>query len=40
MPNDVFEAMPRCEDGAFRIASRPGHGIALAPGSEKKYRMN
>ena len=38
-PDDLFEGMPRCEDGAFRISSRPGHGIALAPSAEKKYRM-
>src|SRR5688500_3796151 len=38
-PSDLFEGMPRCEDGAFRISERPGHGIALAPDAEKKYRM-
>jgi L-alanine-DL-glutamate epimerase-like enolase superfamily enzyme len=38
-PADLFEGMPRCEDGAFRISDRPGHGIALAPDAEKKYRM-
>jgi L-alanine-DL-glutamate epimerase-like enolase superfamily enzyme len=38
-PGDLFEGMPRCEDGAFRISDRPGHGIALAPDAEKKYRM-
>ena len=38
-PGDLFEGMPRCEDGAFRISERPGHGIALAPDAEKKYRM-
>ncbi|HXU91861.1 MAG TPA: mandelate racemase/muconate lactonizing enzyme family protein, partial [Methylomirabilota bacterium] len=38
-PGDLFEGMPRCEDGAFRISDRPGHGIALASDTEKKYRM-
>jgi L-alanine-DL-glutamate epimerase-like enolase superfamily enzyme len=38
-PGDLFVGMPRCEGGAFRIAERPGHGIALAPDAEKKYRM-
>ncbi len=37
-PADLFEGMPRCEDGHFRIPDRPGHGIALAPGAERKYR--
>jgi L-alanine-DL-glutamate epimerase-like enolase superfamily enzyme len=38
-PPDLFEGMPRCEDGAFRISERPGHGIALAPDAERKYRL-
>jgi L-alanine-DL-glutamate epimerase-like enolase superfamily enzyme len=38
-PADLFEGMPPCEDGAFRISERPGHGIALTPDAEKKYRM-
>jgi L-alanine-DL-glutamate epimerase-like enolase superfamily enzyme len=38
-PRDLFEGMPRCEDGAFRISERPGHGIALTPDAERKYRM-
>ena len=37
-PPDLFEGMPRCEDGHFRISARPGHGIALAPEAESKYR--
>jgi L-alanine-DL-glutamate epimerase-like enolase superfamily enzyme len=37
VPADLFEGMPRCEDGQFRIPERPGHGIALAPGAERKY---
>jgi L-alanine-DL-glutamate epimerase-like enolase superfamily enzyme len=39
VPSDLFEGMPRCEDGSFRIPDRPGHGIALAPGAERKYRV-
>ncbi len=37
-PPDLFVEMPRCEDGHFRIPERPGHGMALAPGAEQKYR--
>jgi L-alanine-DL-glutamate epimerase-like enolase superfamily enzyme len=37
-PPDLFDGMPRCEDGHFRISDRPGHGITLAPGAERKYR--
>ena len=37
-PPDLFTEMPRCEDGHFRIPDRPGHGMALAPGAERKYR--
>jgi L-alanine-DL-glutamate epimerase-like enolase superfamily enzyme len=36
-PADLFEGMPRCEDGHFRMADRPGHGIALAPEAARKY---
>ena len=38
-PPDLFAEMPRCEDGQFRIPDRPGHGIALAPGADRKYRV-
>jgi L-alanine-DL-glutamate epimerase-like enolase superfamily enzyme len=38
-PADLFEGMPRCEAGAFRLSERPGHGIALPAESEKKYRL-
>ena len=38
-PGDLFEGMPKCVDGAFRISARPGHGITLAPDAEKKYRL-
>ena len=37
-PPDLFAELPRCEDGHFRIPDRPGHGVALAPGAERKYR--
>jgi D-arabinonate dehydratase len=37
-PPDLFEGLPRCEDGHFRIPERPGHGVALAPGAIEKYR--
>ena len=37
-PPDLFADMPRCEEGHFRIPERPGHGMALAPGAERKYR--
>jgi L-alanine-DL-glutamate epimerase-like enolase superfamily enzyme len=38
-PPDLFVEMPRCEDGQFRIPDRPGHGMALAPGAERKFRL-
>jgi L-alanine-DL-glutamate epimerase-like enolase superfamily enzyme len=37
-PPDLFEGMPTCEDGHFRIPDRPGHGIVLARGAVEKYR--
>jgi len=37
-PPDLFEQMPECQDGCFRIAERPGHGMALARGAKEKYR--
>jgi L-alanine-DL-glutamate epimerase-like enolase superfamily enzyme len=36
-PPDLFEEMPQCKDGHFRIADRPGHGMALAKGAVQKY---
>src|SRR2546428_1294304 len=39
VPADLFEGMPKCEAGAFRISDRPGHGIALTADAEKKYKM-
>jgi L-alanine-DL-glutamate epimerase-like enolase superfamily enzyme len=37
-PPDLFEEMPRCEDGHFRIPDRPGHGMALSRAALQKYR--
>ena len=36
-PADLFTGMPVCEDGAFRVSDRPGHGIDLAPDAARKY---
>jgi L-alanine-DL-glutamate epimerase-like enolase superfamily enzyme len=38
-PADLFEGMPTCEGGAFRLSERPGHGIELPAEAEKKYRL-
>jgi L-alanine-DL-glutamate epimerase-like enolase superfamily enzyme len=37
-PGDLFEDLPQCRNGCFRIPERPGHGVALAPGALEKYR--
>lgn len=37
-PPDLFEEMPQCKDGHFRIPDKPGHGMALAKGALSKYR--
>jgi D-arabinonate dehydratase len=37
-PPDLFEEMPACKDGHFRIPDRPGHGMALAKGAKERYR--
>ena len=37
-PPDLFEELPRCKGGVFRIPDRPGHGMALAAGALEKYR--
>ena len=39
-PPDLFEEMPKCEDGQFLIRNRPGHGMALARGAVEKYRTS
>ncbi|MEW6690293.1 MAG: mandelate racemase/muconate lactonizing enzyme family protein [Pseudomonadota bacterium] len=36
-PPDLFEEMPKCVDGRFRIPDRPGHGMALARGARERY---
>ena len=37
-PPDLFEEMPECKDGCFRVPERPGHGMALAKGAKERYR--
>jgi D-arabinonate dehydratase len=37
-PADLYEDMPQCKGGRFRIPDRPGHGLALARGAIDKYR--
>ena len=37
-PPDLFEELPECKGGRFRIPDRPGHGLALARGAIEKYR--
>jgi L-alanine-DL-glutamate epimerase-like enolase superfamily enzyme len=37
-PPDLFEALPECRGGRFRIPDRPGHGMTLARGAIDKYR--
>jgi L-alanine-DL-glutamate epimerase-like enolase superfamily enzyme len=37
-PPDLFETLPECKGGRFRIPERPGHGMALARGAIDKYR--
>jgi L-alanine-DL-glutamate epimerase-like enolase superfamily enzyme len=37
--SDLFIGLPRCKDGQLPISDRPGHGLALVPGAEKKYRF-
>ena len=36
-PPDLFEEMPKCQDGHFRISDRPGHGMAFTAAALKKY---
>jgi L-alanine-DL-glutamate epimerase-like enolase superfamily enzyme len=38
VPPDLFEEMPECKDGHFRIPDRPGHGMALSGTALQKYR--
>jgi L-alanine-DL-glutamate epimerase-like enolase superfamily enzyme len=39
MPSDLFTGVPLCDDGHLPISDTPGHGLALIPGAEKKYRL-
>jgi hypothetical protein len=41
MPPDLFVDVPRPDpaDGLIAIPDRPGHGMALAPDAERKYRL-
>src|SRR6266446_4568263 len=39
-PPDLFAQMPVMDHGDFLIPDRPGHGMALAPGAERKYRID
>jgi outer membrane receptor protein involved in Fe transport len=39
VPEDLFAEMPVMQGGDFLIPDRPGHGVALAPGAETKYRV-
>jgi L-alanine-DL-glutamate epimerase-like enolase superfamily enzyme len=38
VPDDLFAEMPVMQAGEFLIPDRPGHGMTLAPGAERKYR--
>lgn len=38
-PPDLFEELPRVEDGCVLVPDRPGHGLALARGAEPRYRI-
>ena len=37
-PKDLFEELPPCKEGEFRIPAKPGHGIAITKEALKKYR--
>jgi L-alanine-DL-glutamate epimerase-like enolase superfamily enzyme len=39
VPEDLFAEMPVMQGGDFLIPDRPGHGMALAPGAQQKYRV-
>jgi L-alanine-DL-glutamate epimerase-like enolase superfamily enzyme len=40
VPEDLFAEMPALDGGDFLIPDRPGHGMSLAPGAERKYRVD
>ena len=37
-PDDLFEALPPCKDGRFRIPDKPGHGLAFTRAAMARYR--
>jgi L-alanine-DL-glutamate epimerase-like enolase superfamily enzyme len=37
-PPELFEELPACKEGEFRIPAKPGHGIAITKEALKKYR--
>jgi L-alanine-DL-glutamate epimerase-like enolase superfamily enzyme len=37
LPEDLFEDIPLCREGAIHIPDRPGHGVTLAKGATAKY---
>jgi len=37
VPEDLFTEMPVLDGGDFLVPDRPGHGMSLAPGAERKY---
>ncbi len=39
VPENLFAEMPVMQGGDFLIPDRPGHGMALAPGAQQKYRV-
>jgi L-alanine-DL-glutamate epimerase-like enolase superfamily enzyme len=39
-PPDLFEEMPQCKDGEFRISDKPGHAMALSKVAMQKYRSS
>jgi L-alanine-DL-glutamate epimerase-like enolase superfamily enzyme len=36
-PPELYESLPPCQDGAFRIPDRPGHGISLHATARRRY---
>ncbi|MGH7374693.1 MAG: mandelate racemase/muconate lactonizing enzyme family protein, partial [Candidatus Rokuibacteriota bacterium] len=40
VPEDLFTEMPVMDGGDFLVPDRPGHGMSLAPGAERKYRAS
>ena len=40
MPEDLFEDIPVCREGAIRIPDRPGHGMTLHKNALSKYRSS